>query len=189
MMETILQWDTAFFHLINDGWSSAVLDFILPNARNKYVWVPLYVLVLSWILINLSVRQWAYTFLFIALSVFASDTISSKLIKKQVQRVRPCAELIMEPVVIQRIHCGGGYSFTSSHAANHFCMAAFLVTVFGVYMKRWKHLWWVWAGTISIAQVYVGVHYPLDVLGGALLGIIIGVSAGILCKQRLKLTF
>ncbi len=189
MIDTILQWDTSIFHAINHGWSSDLLDFILPAVRNKYVWIPLYVLVLSGMIFNLSVRQWAYCFLFIALAIFASDTISSKLIKSQFKRPRPCAEITMQPPVELRVHCGGGYSFTSSHAANHFCIAAFLVSVFGAFMKRWKHLWWIWAGTISIAQVYMGVHYPLDIFFGALLGIIIGGSAGILCKQRINLTF
>lgn len=189
MIESILQWDTSIFQLINQGWSSDILDFILPKARNKYMWVPLYVLALGWMLFNLSVKQWLYTFIFIALAIFASDTISSELIKKQVKRPRPCAEMSMEPAAIQRVHCGGGYSFTSSHATNHFCIAAFLVTVFGGYMKRWKHLWWLWASLVSIAQVYVGVHYPLDVIFGGLLGIIIGVSTGILCKHQIKLSF
>lgn len=189
MMETILQWDTALFQMINHGWSSDLLDWILPMTRNKFAWVPLYILVLSWMIFNLSVKQWAYTFLFIALSIFASDTISSELIKKQVKRPRPCAEVTMNPAAIQRVHCGGGYSFTSSHATNHFCIAAFLVIVFGGYMKRWKYMWWIWAAIISIAQVYVGVHYPLDVLFGGILGAIIGASAGILCKHRINLTF
>jgi membrane-associated phospholipid phosphatase len=127
----------------------------------------------------------AYIFAFVAVSIFASDTISSKLIKYQVRRPRPCHEQQMVPPVIQRVSCGSGFSFTSSHAANHFCLAAFLVTLFGSYMKKWKHLWWVWAALISLAQVYVGLHYPLDILGGAILGIIIGGSMGILCKHRI----
>jgi undecaprenyl-diphosphatase len=165
------------------------LDFILTAVRNKFLWIPLYVLVLSWILFNLSVKQWAFTFLFVALAIFASDTISSEVIKKQIKRPRPCAEMTMEPPAIQRIHCGGGYSFTSSHATNHFCIAAFMVILFGGYMRRWKYLWWGWAALISLAQVYVGVHYPLDVFFGGLLGIMIGASAGVLCKHRIKLSF
>lgn len=189
MMETILQWDVAGFHAINQGWSSPVLDFFLIAARNKYVWVPLYVLALSWMIFNLSVRQWLLTFVFIGLAIFASDTISSELIKKQVKRLRPCAELTLEPSAIQRVHCGGGYSFTSSHATNHFCLAAFMVMVFGSYMKRWKYLWWLWAAIVAVAQVYVGVHYPLDVIGGGLVGVLIGWSAGVLCRHWIKPAF
>ncbi len=183
MMETLLQWDTSLMHWINDGWSHPVFDVILVAARNKYVWLPLYILAISWILLNLPSRHSLKTLLFITISIFASDTISSKLIKFQVKRPRPCHELQMEPQVIQRVECGIGYSFTSSHAANHFCFAAFLIMVFGRYMRRWKYLWWVWAAMVSLAQVYVGLHYPLDVLGGGLLGILIGGSMGILCRS------
>lgn len=189
MMETILQWDSTLFQAINHGWSSNILDFLLPAARNKYIWIPLYVLAISWIIFNFTVKQWIYIFVFIALAIFASDTISSELIKKKVKRPRPCAELSMEPAAIQRIHCGGGYSFTSSHATNHFCIAAFMVVLFGPYMKRWKYLWWIWAAIVSIAQVYVGAHYPLDIFFGALLGGMIGASLGVLCKHRVNLTF
>jgi membrane-associated phospholipid phosphatase len=186
MMEAILQWDTALFHWINDGWSNPILDLILPAARNKYLWMPLYVFCLSWILFNLSLKQCGYVIFFVIVSIFASDTISSKLIKYQVQRPRPCHEQQMDPPVIQRVSCGSGYSFTSSHAANHFCIAAFFITVFGSAMRRWKHLWWVWASMISLAQVYVGVHYPFDVLGGGLLGTIIGMSMGVMCRHLIR---
>ena len=188
MMETIVQWDTSLFHWINSGWSNPVFDLLLTAARNKYLWIPLYVLCLSWIVFNSTVRQSAWVILFVSASIFASDTISSKLIKYQVQRPRPCQEQQMVPPAIQRVSCGSGYSFTSSHAANHFCLAAFLVTVFGWYMKRWKYLWWVWAIIICIAQVYVGVHYPLDVIGGGILGGLIGMSMGTLCSHRIKET-
>lgn len=186
MMQTLVQWDTALFHWINSGWSNPVFDLLFTAVRIKYLWIPLYVLCLSWIVFNSTVRQSAWIIFFVTASIFASDTISSKLIKYQVQRPRPCQEKQMEPPVIQRVSCGSGYSFTSSHATNHFCLAAFLVTVFGGYMKRWKYWWWVWAAMISIAQVYVGLHYPLDVIGGGLLGSIIGMSMGTLCRHRIK---
>jgi undecaprenyl-diphosphatase len=186
MMHTLLQWDTSLMHWINSGWSNPVLDVIMPAVRNKYIWLPLYVLCLSWILFNLSARQSIYTLLFITVSIFASDTISSKLIKYYFQRPRPCQVEVMNPPVIERVSCGSGFSFTSSHASNHFCLAAFFIFVFGAYMRRWKYLWWVWAALISLAQVYVGVHYPLDIFGGAVLGIIIGMSTGIFCKHSIR---
>jgi membrane-associated phospholipid phosphatase len=186
MMETLLQWDASLFEWINSGWTNPVFDILMPAARNKYLWIPLYVLALSWIFFNSSIRQIAYIVFFVSISIFASDTISSKFIKYQVKRARPCHEQPQAPEVIQRVACGGGYSFTSSHAANHFCLASFLVTLFGGYMRNWKYLWWIWAALISLAQVYVGLHYPLDILGGALLGMLIGIPLGILCKQKIK---
>lgn len=186
MMETLLQWDTAMMHWINSGWSNAFFDWLFPFLRNKYFWVPLYTFCIAWIIFNFTVRQSAFALVFIGLSIFAADTISSKLIKDQVQRPRPCHVESMQPDVILRVSCGSGYSFTSSHAANHFCIAAFMITVFGYVLRKWKYVWWLWAVLISVAQVYVGVHYPLDVIGGGLLGVIIGFSMGTLCKHLMK---
>jgi membrane-associated phospholipid phosphatase len=173
-------------HWVNSGWSNPFFDWLFPFLRNKLFWLPLYTFCLAWIIFNFKTKQSLLAMLFIGLSIFAADTISSKLVKGQVQRPRPCHVLDMEPPVVLRVSCGGGYSFTSSHATNHFCIAAFMVVVFGFYMRRWKHMWWVWAFLISLAQVYVGVHYPLDILGGAVLGSIIGLSMGMLCKQLMK---
>jgi undecaprenyl-diphosphatase len=73
-----------------------------------------------------------------------------------------------------RVACGGGYSFTSSHAANHFGVAIFLIGAFGL-LGAWQQKALLgWAGLIAFSQVYVGVHYPLDVFGGALLGSLLG---------------
>lgn len=186
MMETILRWDTGAIHWINDGWSNPVFDFIFPLIRNKFFWIPLYVLCVSWIIYNHHVRHVLLILFFLALTVFASDTISSKLIKYQVQRPRPCNIENPSQPVIERVKCGSGYSFPSSHAANHFCVAAFFISIFGSYMGRWKYLWWLWAILISLAQVYVGLHYPLDIIGGALLGLIVGISMGRFCYYKLN---
>ncbi|HZV71469.1 MAG TPA: phosphatase PAP2 family protein [Saprospiraceae bacterium] len=186
MMEILLHWDTSMFHWINNDWSNAVFDFIFPALRNKYFWLPLYVLVFCWIMFNHHVRGALLIIFCLGLSIFASDTISSKLIKPAIERPRPCRVLYMEPPVIERANCGSGYSFPSSHAANHFCLASFFIAVFGQYMHRWKHGWWVWAALISIAQVYVGLHFPSDILGGALLGIIVGTSMGRFCHRKIN---
>jgi len=185
-MDTILRWDTAAMHWINEDWSNLFFDFIFPLIRNKFFWIPLYVLCVSWIIYNHHVRQVLLILFFLGLSVFASDTISSKLIKYQVQRLRPCQVLDLSQPVIERVKCGSGYSFPSSHAANHFCVAAYFISIFGVYMCRWKYLWWFWAILISLAQVYVGLHYPLDIFGGAFLGLIVGISMGRFCYYKLN---
>ncbi|RZL15228.1 MAG: phosphatase PAP2 family protein, partial [Pedobacter sp.] len=73
-----------------------------------------------------------------------------------------------------RVPCGSGYSFPSAHATNHFGIAVFLILVF---YKKWKPilpLGLLWAFSIAFAQVYVGVHYPVDIICGSLLGTLLG---------------
>jgi len=108
----------------------------------------------------------------------AADFSSSQILKKQVQRLRPCNDPALAAQVQLRVPCGSGYSFTSSHAANHFAVALFLIGVFGD-LNRWiRPSLLLWAGSIALSQVYVGVHYPGDVLCGGLLGSLIGWGGG-----------
>src|SRR5690606_41271822 len=103
--------------------------------------------------------------------------------KKNVKRVRPCNDLVFKNEVNIRVRCGSGFSFTSSHATNHFAMAFFWIALF---RHRWKHTLWLcitWASLISFSQIYVGVHYPVDIICGALLGILIGTGVGYLFKR------
>jgi undecaprenyl-diphosphatase len=71
-------------------------------------------------------------------------------------------------------HCSGGFSFTSSHAANHFGLAMFVVMTLAPLLKNYRFIFLIWAALISYAQVYVGVHYPADIFMGAFIGILVG---------------
>ncbi|MDX1684662.1 MAG: phosphatase PAP2 family protein [Saprospiraceae bacterium] len=173
MIETILQWDQDLFFMINGTWTTDTMEQVLPVLRDKLVWLPLYVLVLAVILFNN--RGWkalAYI-LVIAATVTITDTVSSKLIKPSVERVRPCNDESIKQEVILRARCGGGYSFTSSHATNHFGLSMALFLLLGNRIA-WRWLIFLWAALVSYAQIYVGVHYPLDILGGAVLGVMLG---------------
>lgn len=137
--------------------------------RNKYFWIPLYIFILSYILTNYSRRRWLII-LFFGVTIFLSDTMCSHLIKKNVERQRPCHN--KEMVVNSRVHCGHGYSFPSSHACNHFAIGLFLFLLFSAFSYRFLFL--IWAGLIGLCQIYVGVHYPTDVIAGSILGLCIG---------------
>jgi membrane-associated phospholipid phosphatase len=94
-------------------------------------------------------------------------------------RLRPCNE----PAIADWVRVQVGYrpqssSFTSSHATNHFAAAMFIYTTFKKHFSSWPKLFFVWAFSICLAQVYVGVHYPLDVTCGAIIGIVIGYLPG-----------
>lgn len=173
MMEFLLEWDRSLLLLINQGMATEWLDIVLPVMRDKLVWVPVYVFILSFILFNLKRKQVLLALLMVTLTMVLSDTTSSKIVKPSVERVRPCNNDIIRPMLILRVRCGGGYSFTSSHSTNHFALSTILFLLIGKGF-RWKWLLFVWAGIIALSQVYVGVHYPADILSGAVLGLMIG---------------
>lgn len=107
-----------------------------------------------------------------------SDYISASLIKPIFIRLRPCNNPYIKDIVHLIVPCGSGYSFPSSHAANHFALGVFAAITFN---KIAKWVWiagLLWAFSVAYAQVYVGVHFPGDVLAGAALGIIIALVTG-----------
>jgi len=172
-MIDLLQLDQSLFQLINSEWTSNWLDTLMPLLRNKLFWIPVYTFIISFSLINFG-KKGLYLLLFGILTIAISDTLSSRVIKKSIKRVRPCNDILIKDSVELRVHCGGGYSFTSSHAANHFALAMFIIFTLGK-NNRWIQASLIlWASSIAYAQVYVGVHYPLDVLVGSFLGIFIG---------------
>jgi undecaprenyl-diphosphatase len=177
VIEALTQLDMNLFRAVNQGLSSPFLDLLMPVLRNKYTWIPLYVFIMGFSLLNF---KWKGVWLVICLviAVGVGDTLSSKLIKKTVKRPRPCkTEQLLENLEL-RIDCGSGYSFTSSHATNHFAVGVFLFFAMGSVMGRYRWLLVLWASLISVAQVYVGVHFPFDILAGGLLGSMIGFAFG-----------
>lgn len=165
--------DEYLFYLINSEWHSSLLDQVLPIWRNKLFWMPLYLFLASFLLINFK-KKGLWLIMALAVTIGISDTLSSKIIKKNVQRLRPCHELVIKPELRLLVNCGGGYSFTSSHATNHFAIAFFLIFTLGKIFKRIRIPLFLWAVSIGYAQIYVGVHYPFDVLAGGIIGGLIG---------------
>lgn len=172
-MTELLQFDQQLFHLINGEWRLSVLDAVMPYWREKTFWIPAYAALAAFLFYRF---RWYGLYLGIALgiTVGVADTVSSQVIKENVERLRPCNDPAVRTDVRLLVHCGGGYSFTSSHATNHFAVAAFLSLTLGGLYRRIRIPLFLWAASIAYGQVYVGVHYPLDVLAGALLGTLIG---------------
>jgi len=174
MFKKLLELDNELFELIHIGLQHQLLDVCMVFIRSPYIWYPLYFFVLTFLLINYG-KKAILPIVFISCGIGSADAISSHLIKKNVKRLRPCNQPELNEKIRPILGCGRAYSFTSSHAANHFCMA----TVFGLFLplgRRWKVGLLIWASSICFAQVYVAAHFPSDVLVGGLLGIIIGLS-------------
>jgi len=182
MLEQLLQWDTQWFLAVNNGWHNSFFNSVLPFLRNKLLWIPLYLFLLVFILMN-HTNKAIFILLFAGLTIFAADFTSSKIVKPQIERLRPCNNPEVKKNVKLLVHCGQGYSFTSSHATNHFAVAVYLILILK-FKISWLLLFW--AFSVSISQVYVGVHYPLDILGGAMLGSVIGFIFGKLCLKWIK---
>jgi membrane-associated phospholipid phosphatase len=175
--------DQELFFFINNNMHIGWLDKIAPYWRSMYFWIPVYVFFMSYLLTNFDKKQAAIYILALGLTVGTADVISSRLIKNTVARLRPCNDENVKLKVKLLVPCGSGYSFTSSHATNHFAAAIFVILTF-VGSRKWlKYSLLAWAASISIGQVYVGVHYPLDVFCGAILGIGVGYLGAFLYKK------
>lgn len=180
-MEYLLYLDREVFVFINQNMSNPVFDVFLVFMRNRVVWIPLYFFLASFLVFNFSKKGYVIL-LFALLSGGFSDYISSSVVKPLVARTRPCNEDKNKIAVISRIDCGGAFSFPSSHATNHFAIGMFFFLFFRKILRKYAVIFLIWAGTIAFAQVYVGVHYPLDVTAGALLGSVIGFLTYKLCE-------
>lgn len=177
MIETLTQLDQSLFFLINGEWTNTFLDWIMPLLRDKYFWTPVYLFL---VVFFLSQYKWRGLVLIgLVLLAFAiADFTSASIIKPLVERLRPCNDLDLAGQIRVLVNCGGGYSFVSSHASNHFAISFLLISLF---YKQWKWIFplcFLWAFSVSYAQIYVGVHYPLDILGGAVLGTLVGLLVG-----------
>lgn len=162
--------DKKIFLLINKSTANSVCDGIMPLMRNSQTWIPLYILIIIFAAIKLKHKIW-WWLLFAVATVLITDQVSSHIFKPFFARSRPCSDLnFLQQVRLLLPHCSSGYSFTSSHACNHFGIAFFIAATLKSYLGKWKFLFFVWATIIAYAQVYVGVHYPIDVLCGAILG-------------------
>ncbi len=167
----IIKWDISLFEFINHDLSNGFFDMLLPWLREPLFWVPFYIFLISFVFFNFGKKAYWFV-IFVILTAASADLISSRAIKKTIKRIRPCNTEMLQ--IVERVHCGAGYSFTSSHAANHFAVATFLIMTIGQILPKIKKWLWLWAASIALAQVYVGVHFPLDVLAGGILGVVLG---------------
>ncbi|QKG80969.1 phosphatase PAP2 family protein [Tenuifilum thalassicum] len=187
MIEYLAKLDTELFLLLN-GLHSTFWDSVMLFASGKLTWLPLYLLLIFFI-----ARKYKWNTLWwllaIAFVVLLADQISVHFFKNVFLRLRPCHNPDLSGLIHLVGRCGGKYGFVSSHAANTFGVAVFLSLL---YKSRWASVGLIaWAAFVSYSRIYLGVHYPGDVLCGALLGSLIGslvwkVSSSSITKQISK---
>lgn len=179
------RWDTWLFLQINTQWTNSALDFIYPWYREANTWVPFYLFLVVFSIQNFKMRALPWI-LFAVITATVTDQVSAHLIKGLIERPRPCRdEFFAAQVRLLLNNCSGGYSFPSSHATNHFGFAMFLFLTLKPVARKWKWLFFAWAFTVSYGQIYVGVHYPIDVICGALLGTILGWATAWIYNKKI----
>ncbi len=182
MPDHLLQLDRYIFYLINHDLANPVFDWLMPYLRNPRFWIPLYIFIIGFCFYQYK-KTGVIIVLMLAATAGVADFASASIVKPLVHRARPCRDAVTAQTDIARVPCGTGYSFPSTHASDHFAMSAFLCLVFA---KRWRWIWpWamLWAAIVCFAQVYVGVHYPIDVTAGAIFGLFIGFGMALLFKK------
>ncbi len=170
MIEALNRWDWRVFEWINSDTANIFFDHIMPFLRQAYFWVPAYLFIALFAVLYLGRAALPFLIAFIFV-FFYSDLMAAALIKPLVARIRPCQA---SEGIRLLVNCGAGYSFPSAHAANHFGISFFLYyTLHDRIPRLYHYIIIIWAVAVAYAQVYVGVHFPLDVLMGGLIGILI----------------
>lgn len=168
MLQFLKNIDTQLLLFLN-GHHNSFFDAVMWQFSDKFFWIPLYLCLLGYIIYKYK-KQSLIIIAAIIVIIALADQISSGIIKPLVERLRPTRE----PLLAQLIHTvnnykGGKYGFVSSHAANAFALATFLSFLFKNKVFTISIL--IWATLVSFSRVYLGVHYPGDVICGAIIGI------------------
>jgi undecaprenyl-diphosphatase len=165
------QADQSVFLFLNSI-NSPFWDGIMVALSGKLIWAPIYLVILIYLGVKYK-NRFPLILLAVIIAVVIADQFSVQLFKNVFQRLRPCHEPSLEGLVhLVNGKCGGLYGFVSSHAANSFNVA--LLSLLFI-RKRWYTITIIiWASVIGYSRIYLGVHYPGDVICGSLLGAFVG---------------
>lgn len=182
MEEIILEDKQAMIFLNNLG--SSTFDPFWILVSEKWFWIPLYVIFLYFLYKNFNKKSLFYILLFVALGITVSDQIAN-IFKFGFERLRPCHDPSLEGL-LREVKCGGKFGFYSAHSSNSFFVATYLTILLGKKIKQLPYFLFVWAAIVAYSRVYLGMHFPGDIIIGAIMGILLALFFGILAKKVIR---
>ncbi|TND09967.1 MAG: membrane-associated phospholipid phosphatase [Bacteroidetes bacterium] len=183
MIETLHSWDVALLLKLN-SFHNPSWDTVMSVSTGRWIWIPIYLAL--FVLIILRFRKQAIpVFIAAALTIVLSDQVS-RACKYGFKRERPCHNEMIASQLHVPDGCGGKYGFVSSHAANSFGLSFFIWLLWkGRKQRRWLLLLFPWAIYMTYTRIYLGVHYPLDIAGGAFVGLAVAALSVFIYRRWL----
>jgi len=186
LLQTLIEWDKELLVFLN-SFTSNFWDHVFWLVSSKTIWIPFYAAI-AFVIVQKQWKTGIITLLFIGIVILLCDQISTEVFKHGIKRFRPTHDPVIGGIVdIVGNYRGGKYGFVSSHAANVFGLAVFTSMLFKT--KYYNYFIFSWAILVSYSRIYLGVHYPYDIIGGALVGGLIGWSVFKLYVKTQNLTF
>ncbi|MDB4088351.1 phosphatase PAP2 family protein [Flavobacteriales bacterium] len=183
MIDTILELDSKLFLFLNQ-FHSSFFDDVMYWVSHKFFWIPLYGFIVFLLFKKYGLKKALVLTLLIIVTFALCNTISVEAFKNVFHRLRPCHNEDLNGLVhLVNDHCGGQWGFVSSHATNVFGLATLSSLFLSRKIKYFSLLIFLWAAIVSYSRIYLGVHYPLDLFCGALLGISIASIIYVLAQK------
>jgi undecaprenyl-diphosphatase len=170
-MKEFIQEDRSLFLFLNNLGSESFDQFWIIIS-STWIWIPLYVIFLFLLYKNFKLRSLIFILIFIAIGVTVTDQLAG-IFKTGIARFRPCHDETLTGIM-RSVQCGGQFGFYSSHASNTFFIANFLSMLLFKKYKKLPYILFFWAIIVSYSRIYLGVHFPLDILMGATMGFLLG---------------
>lgn len=186
MMNELIQLDQQLFLYLN-SLGTPLFDGFWMFITGKWNAIPFYLFLIYLLYKKMGLKQFLVTLLCVAVLVTLTDQLANLFKKVLFLRLRPCHEdIVASSMRLVKSSCGGKYGYFSAHAASAMGVAVFLGKVFKPYYTHALKLLLVWAVLVGYSRIYIGVHYPADVLTGMFFGVIIAILLHQIYTQILR---